>query len=504
MALNGIDISSWQAGIDIANVRHAKFVVVKATESTSYVNAYMPPWAEDVLAAGKRLGLYHFARPGDAIRQAKFFLSNVKKWYGKMVPCLDWEEDAVAQGPEWALTWLDYVYAKTGAKGFIYMSKSVCNAYDWRQVVESGYLLWVAQYPNYDRTGFLGIGEIWTDGAPFGAWGDKWPDLFQYTSAGRISGYDGNLDLDLFNGTAKGWDHIASGSKARQAVSKATQRAKADASTPKWMLMVDEAVRICNDDSHGYSQSRRWSPDYDCSSLMFHCADIAGYGVDMHDPRYTGSMIPKFTACGFTKMAFDRSKLAPGDVLLSHNSSRKHTELYIGDGKTAGAHIAETGGIDGKAGDQTGNEISVAPLSWTPQWILRPPDSGAEAKAQGAKGAKYTAAMATKVRTRRSVYSGKVVGRLAKGETVHLAGVRKNRKGNTWGRITSGKLKGRYVAVQFDGKNRLVKSGAKSVDEIAREVIRGDWGNGAARRDALEKKGYDYDAVQARVDELMG
>lgn len=43
----------------------------------------------------------------------------------------------------------------------------------------------------------------------------------------------------------------------------------------------------------------------------------------------------------------------------------------------------------------------------------------------------------------------------------------------------------------------------KSVDEVAREVIRGEWGNGQARVDALTKAGYDASAVQNRVNELL-
>lgn len=42
----------------------------------------------------------------------------------------------------------------------------------------------------------------------------------------------------------------------------------------------------------------------------------------------------------------------------------------------------------------------------------------------------------------------------------------------------------------------------KDVDTIAREVIRGMWGNGAARKSALTKAGYDYNVIQKRVDEL--
>ena len=34
-------------------------------------------------------------------------------------------------------------------------------------------------------------------------------------------------------------------------------------------------------------------------------------------------------------------------------------------------------------------------------------------------------------------------------------------------------------------------------------MLAGKWGNGNARRDALEKAGYDYDAVQAEVNLLV-
>ncbi len=44
----------------------------------------------------------------------------------------------------------------------------------------------------------------------------------------------------------------------------------------------------------------------------------------------------------------------------------------------------------------------------------------------------------------------------------------------------------------------------KYIDEIAREVINGRWGNGETRRQALIQAGYDYNAVQARVNEILG
>lgn len=45
---------------------------------------------------------------------------------------------------------------------------------------------------------------------------------------------------------------------------------------------------------------------------------------------------------------------------------------------------------------------------------------------------------------------------------------------------------------------------SKSVEEIAKEVLAGKWGNGVDRANAITAAGYDYAAVQARVNELCG
>lgn len=44
---------------------------------------------------------------------------------------------------------------------------------------------------------------------------------------------------------------------------------------------------------------------------------------------------------------------------------------------------------------------------------------------------------------------------------------------------------------------------AKSIDELAKEVLAGKWGNGNDRKNALANAGYNYSAVQARVNELV-
>lgn len=46
-------------------------------------------------------------------------------------------------------------------------------------------------------------------------------------------------------------------------------------------------------------------------------------------------------------------------------------------------------------------------------------------------------------------------------------------------------------------------SAKKSVDELAKEVIRGEWGNGDERYNRLTNAGYNYNEVQAKVNELL-
>lgn len=70
---------------------------------------------------------------------------------------------------------------------------------------------------------------------------------------------------------------------------------------------------------------------------------------------------------------------------------------------------------------------------------------------------------------------------------------------NGWGRLKSG---AGWISLAYTsrGGSSLAK---KSVDEVAREVIAGKWGNGATRKQRLTAAGYDYATVQKRVNQLL-
>lgn len=53
-------------------------------------------------------------------------------------------------------------------------------------------------------------------------------------------------------------------------------------------------------------------------------------------------------------------------------------------------------------------------------------------------------------------------------------------------------------------KPKTTTTAKKTITQIANEVIAGKWGNGNTRKSKLIKAGYDYNKVQAKVNELVG
>ncbi|RDG21637.1 GH25 family lysozyme [Lactococcus cremoris] len=202
--MNGIDISSYQAELN-AGIVPSDFVIIKATEGTNYINPTWEEQAGQVIQTNKLLGFYHFASVGNPIAEADFFISVVKNYIGKAVLVLDFEAGAInAWGNVGARQFLNRVKEKTGINLMIYMSSDVTRQFNWSTISNTN-PLWVAQYASMNPTGYQS--EPWTDGKGYGAWSSA--AIHQYSSAGSLANWNGNLDINLAYINANQWKSLA-------------------------------------------------------------------------------------------------------------------------------------------------------------------------------------------------------------------------------------------------------------------------------------------------------
>lgn len=193
--LRFIDISNHQGrdGISLpAVLPSVDAVVVKATESVDYVDAWCDGFVQTCISRDVPWGFYHFARGNDPVAEADFFMHNTANYFGEGIPILDWED---GQSVDWVNRFVWHVHETTNVWPWIY-----ANPWRFNQGgVEPCCMRWVASYPAVTHPTFDDA-MSWTcpdaDGL-VGAW--------QFCSDGRLSGYNGNLDCNLFYGEKEGW-----------------------------------------------------------------------------------------------------------------------------------------------------------------------------------------------------------------------------------------------------------------------------------------------------------
>lgn len=189
--LLGIDVSDFQGRVDWTAVARSgvSFAIAKATEGETLVSdTFSRNWST-MKAAGLVRGAYHFFRPtSDPVRQANSFLKTAKIQLGDLPAVLDVEvDDGVAPRDlnDRVAQWLRVVEGATQRQAIIYTSltfweNSLNNSDAFR-----GHPLWIAQY------------DVDSPELP-GNWSD-WV-FWQYSQSGSISGVDGDVDLNRFNG----------------------------------------------------------------------------------------------------------------------------------------------------------------------------------------------------------------------------------------------------------------------------------------------------------------
>jgi GH25 family lysozyme M1 (1,4-beta-N-acetylmuramidase) len=212
----GVDISSWQRGIDLEQVASEgyEFCVVKATEGPTHDGwIYTNPHYKTQLAAAKAAGLvvgsYHFLVEGPAGTQVDHFLETVGKPTGQLI-MVDFEEYSNR----------DYShYDPTNAtlKAFVAELQKRIGSHPvllysgqgyWNGGTPSGdvsqygedLVTWDAFYPLHPQAG---LGSALYEQVKNSGWGERWgnqePKFWQFSANGRVAGLE--IDVNAFSGT---------------------------------------------------------------------------------------------------------------------------------------------------------------------------------------------------------------------------------------------------------------------------------------------------------------
>lgn len=195
--IRGIDVSHHQGEIDWRRVADddVVFAYIKASEGGDYSDPDFSRNRAGAERAGIRAGAYHFftlCRPG--ADQAENFLAAIGEPGSMLPPTVDLEfggNCAKRPSPQDLAgelrAFLDRVEARLARRAVLYMTEEFRDAYG-KALPER---------------------RMWRRSLFMRPRGDDWA-IWQYHNAGWVAGVAAQVDLDVFNGTAKQFESFAS------------------------------------------------------------------------------------------------------------------------------------------------------------------------------------------------------------------------------------------------------------------------------------------------------
>ena len=202
--MRGIDISNWQAGLNVHNL-DIDFCICKATEGLGYTDPYCDGFISQCKDKGILWGFYHFARENEPENEAEYFYNECLGYIGKGIPVLDYETSNY-DNREWCERFMQAFHNLSGVWPVLYISASRCGEY------ENSWLpdkcgLWVAGYP-WDMDSYNQAGDM-----PYNIYPWPFAAIWQFTSGLYLPGYDSRLDGDIAYMDANAWMKYAGSSE---------------------------------------------------------------------------------------------------------------------------------------------------------------------------------------------------------------------------------------------------------------------------------------------------
>ena len=174
------------------------FVYIKSTEGTTIRNRYFMSDYAKAKQQGLHVGAYHFfSLKTPALAQAAFFVSHTLFRKGDFPPVLDVEptdaQIASIGGDEVLMqrirTFMEYIEQRTHMRPILYVNQMFINKHMQNATdIKQNYNVWIARYGEYK------------------------PDVklvyWQLSPEGRVSGINGPVDINVFNGYQGQWDEF--------------------------------------------------------------------------------------------------------------------------------------------------------------------------------------------------------------------------------------------------------------------------------------------------------
>lgn len=349
MKYKGVDISEHQENVNYANVVNSgdvDFVILREGTGTRIDDLFSEHTKNFKTLQVPIIGVYHFVMINDITpeQNAKSVIDNLKQcgydpkttWIfcdieDYTFTSVGFSLDDITRSlcTKLAKRFLDEL-KKSGCQNLgIYLNRSYyTDYYDWDVLEEYKDKLWLADYSDNPPYVSCIVRQI-SDDSPVNGFTDTVDTDILY-------------DIDMLN--IKGSGKMTVKENALQG-------------------MLD----LARDNSHGYDQTNRWGPDYDCSSAIFQVWENAGVPVKTDAFKtdgvaYTGNMKSVFLRHNFKDVTKQVNLttckgLEPADILLNE---KHHVAMYVGNGYEVEASINEKGkATGGQVGDQTGREILV-------------------------------------------------------------------------------------------------------------------------------------------------
>jgi GH25 family lysozyme M1 (1,4-beta-N-acetylmuramidase) len=184
-----LDLSNNNEAVDFHRLRqlgHSR-VYLKRSEGVNFIDHKHDDFHRRALAAGFKVGAYHFAHPeqNGAKAEAEYFARLLpRRIYGHTLrPCLDLEAGVPDKATAaWAVEFLAHLHSLTGRRGLLYSNPSYLQECGFTRAPAP---LWLAAYGRDDgREHPYVIPNPWTKIA-----------AHQYASTARIPGVVGSVDL---------------------------------------------------------------------------------------------------------------------------------------------------------------------------------------------------------------------------------------------------------------------------------------------------------------------